>query len=191
MLNSSARSLRDIYLIGFSGSGKTVVGRLLATNLSSVFYDTDQMIADREGSSIAEIFDIRGEEYFRRVESAVIRELVENKADDKVVALGGGTFENEFNRKLLLNSGLVIFLSCSVRTIYSRLKEGPDRPLLRVRPKDGETTRQARVRRIKQMLSQRSSHYALADIRLSTTQRTPQMAAMELSERIRRLRGKV
>jgi shikimate kinase len=180
------KNSRNIFLIGFSGSGKSTVGPGLARALKVGFHDTDELIASREGRPVPETLDVRGEEYFRRVESSVIREVIGKYSDGMVVALGGGAFEDSRNRDMVLGTGLVVYLSCSVRGIYRRLAEKNDRPLLRVREQNGETVRQARLRRIKQLLSIRAVNYAKADIRFATTGREVEATVAELLERIRK-----
>ena len=108
-----------IYLVGFMGSGKTTIGRLLAERLGWHFADLDDEIEAQQGSSIAEIFDLRGEEEFRRIETGVVRAQVRTieRGRPTVVALGGGTFAQQANFDLLENNGVSIWLDCPLETV--------------------------------------------------------------------------
>src|SRR5215467_13564875 len=120
---------RLIFLLGFMGSGKTTVGRLLAEKLHWDFIDLDDEIIKRDGRHIKDIFDQNGEEFFRGVETAALRDIVRRKRT--VIALGGGTFVSHENRSLITTSGLSVFLSCPLTTILGRIKDDHSRPLNR------------------------------------------------------------
>ncbi len=161
----------NVYLVGFSGSGKSTVGSKLARLLKVAFYDTDSIIESRCGVTIDELFRERGERVFRGMEQEVIRELAERRGSI-VVALGGGALQRRDNRRLVKRTGMVIYLSCSVAEIYRRMKDKQDRPLLRVAPVGGPSRRQATIERIRNMLDKRLAHYMTADRRLSTSARS-------------------
>lgn len=153
------------------------------------FFDTDGEIEKREGCSVPDILNTRGEKYFRKVESNAIRNVLETRAGPKVIALGGGVFTVKGNRDLVFDSGLVVYLSCSVLEILRRLsgcQNEAERPLLKVKPRPGETMRAARLRRIKSLLDKRVDRYSEADIRISTTSKTPRMVAAELKKKLER-----
>ena len=175
---------RHIFLIGFSGSGKSTIGSKLARLLKAEFYDTDTLIEQRCGKPIDRIFSDDGEDTFRRLESQVIDELINRNEPRIVIALGAGAFEKCKNWNVVKRNGTVVYLSCSVREMYKRLKEKTDRPLLRVSPAKGETQRQAVLRRIKDLLGQRKRIYAQADIRISTTNRSINETVRQLHRRI-------
>lgn len=118
----------SIILIGLPGAGKTVVGKELAKKFDFSFLDTDYLIEELEGYSISEIFEIKGEVYFRDLETSVIKSLLGVK--NKVISIGGGAFEREENRNLLKQIGNVVYLKASVDTIYDRIKNAVGRPLL-------------------------------------------------------------
>ena len=175
---------KHIFLIGFSGSGKSTIGSRLARLLETEFHDTDMLIEQRCGKPIDRIFSDDGEDAFRQLESQVIDELINRNEPRMVVALGAGAFEERKNWNVVKRHGIVIYLSCSLREIYKRLKEKTDRPLLRVSPAKGETQRQAVLKRIKDLLGQRKRIYAQADIRISTTNRSIDETVRQLCRRI-------
>lgn len=177
---------KHIFLVGFSGSGKSMLGPRLARLLKARFYDTDTLIEKRCGKSIAQIFYDDGEAAFRRLESHVIGELLNHSRSRMVMALGGGAFQSRKNRDVVRQHGIVVYLSCSVKEIYRRMKDKTDRPLLRILPAKGETLRKAVIMRIKNLLNQRREGYALADIRVSTTNKSVDDALRELRGRIAR-----
>ena len=122
-----------LYLVGFMGSGKSAIGRLLADELGWSFADVDDDIEKEQGVSIAEIFDTRGEEEFRRLEHEALRKRVRDVEHGRplVLALGGGTFINPANRGLLEERGVTLWLDCSFPRICSRLEGQTHRPLAR------------------------------------------------------------
>ncbi len=160
-----------VFLIGFSGCGKSTIGPQLARRLKAGFYDTDAMIEQRMARKITEIFRDDGEATFRALESETIRQLV-SRSQRKVIALGGGAFSHRTNRALIKKSGMVVYLSCPVRELYRRLRHLSDRPLLDSRPAAGETMRQAKLRRIANLLENRKDAYRQAHIRVSTADKT-------------------
>ena len=120
--------LNNIVLIGPMGSGKTTVGRRLAESLKIEFFDADHEIIDKTGVSIDHIFDVEGEEGFRKRESSVLQELC-NKPNI-VLATGGGAVISEENRLLIKKTGSVIYLLSSVDQILRRTAKSKTRPLL-------------------------------------------------------------
>ena len=175
---------RHIFLVGFSGSGKSTVGSRLARLLEVEFYDTDTLIEQRCGKPIDHIFSDDGEDTFRRLESEIINELINRNEPRMVIALGAGAFEKRKNWNVVKRNGTVVYLSCSVREIYKRMKEKTDRPLLRVSPVKGETQRQAVLRRIKDLLAQRRLTYAQADVTISTTNKSMDETVRQLYRKI-------
>lgn len=119
---------KNIYLIGFMGAGKSSVSRAMAEMSGLEEVDMDAAIVSREGMMIPEIFEKKGEEYFRKAETEVLKELAGKQG--VIVSCGGGTILKEENRKLMKKSGEVVFLSASPETIYERVKNGRNRPLL-------------------------------------------------------------
>jgi len=122
-----------LYLVGFMGSGKSAVGRLLAHELGWSFADIDEDIESAQGVSIAEIFDTRGEQEFRGMEQEALRKRVREVECGKpmVLALGGGAFVDPANRKLLEERGVTVWLDCPFPRIHARIKGQAHRPLAR------------------------------------------------------------
>jgi shikimate kinase len=122
-----------LYLVGFMGSGKSSIGRLLADELGWTFVDIDEDIEATHGVSITEIFDERGEEEFRGIEREALRKRVREVEYGKpmVVALGGGAFVDSANQKLLEERGVTLWLDCSYSRICERLLGQTHRPLAR------------------------------------------------------------
>ena len=110
------------------GSGKTTVGKQLAKKTRMDFVDSDHMIEERCGVSISTIFDIEGEEGFRKRETKMIDELCQRNGI--VLATGGGVVTSEENRIILRKSGYVIYLKTSIETQIERTKKTRNRPLL-------------------------------------------------------------
>lgn len=120
--------MQNIILIGPMGSGKTTVGRQLAKRTRMEFVDSDHMIEDRCGVSISTIFDIEGEDGFRKRETKMLTELCQ--MNGIVLATGGGAITTEENRILLRKSGYVVYLKTSINTQLARTQKNQNRPLL-------------------------------------------------------------
>ena len=120
--------MKAVVFTGMMGSGKTSAGRLLAEKLGLQFVDIDEQIEKREGCSISEIFQQKGEIYFRKKESDVIRKSL---FDNVVISLGGGAFEDENTREFLLSNAVVIYLKTSAEVILKRIQNTNVRPLLK------------------------------------------------------------
>lgn len=123
-------SRRNIYLVGLMGAGKTTVGRQLAKRLARPFFDSDHEIVERTGVPIPTIFEIEGEDGFRRREAQTIHELAES--DGIVLATGGGVVLNPENRQRLHDTGWVVYLNVPPRLLYERTRHDRNRPLLNV-----------------------------------------------------------
>ncbi len=120
----------NIFLIGPMGAGKSSVGKYLAAQLGVDFYDTDEEIEKRTGASIGWVFDIEGEEGFRKREEGLVAELV--KMDNIVLATGGGTIISPLCREWLCQHGIVVYLKVSLGLQETRTLNESRRPLLQV-----------------------------------------------------------
>jgi shikimate kinase/3-dehydroquinate synthase len=139
---------KNIYLVGLMGAGKTTIGRILARKLGKRFIDSDHEIEARTGASIPWIFEIEGEESFRRREAEVIRDLCAE--DGVVLATGGGAVLNAQTRASLKTRGTVIYLRANVNSIMVRTAHDKNRPLLQ--------TADPR-RRLEELMAQREPLY--------------------------------
>ena len=144
---------KNIFLIGPMGAGKTTIGRQLAKKLSYNFYDSDYEIEKHTGADISLIFELEGEEGFRKRESQVLSELV--TFENIVLSTGGGSVLDPLNRKVLKDNGIVIYLKSSAEKLYKRTADDKRRPLLQT---------DDRLSKIKNILDEREPIYiALAD----------------------------
>ncbi len=165
---------RGIFLLGFMGSGKTTVGRHLAELIERPFEDLDSRIESAAGRTIADIFSKDGEAAFRRQETRALAALLAEMRSGSVVALGGGTFVQDENERLLKNSGgLTIFLECPVEELVARCGGLDHRPLF----KDAADFRQLYERRL--------PAYRRADWTVSTSSSTPLEAAQAIAAKLR------
>jgi len=117
-----------LWLIGMMGSGKTVVGTLVARRRSIPFYDIDEIVANDAGMAIRSIFEILGEEEFRARESRAVLELA--TAPDGIVATGGGVVLDPANTEAMRAEGMTMLLDVDVDLLRQRLGDGAERPLL-------------------------------------------------------------
>src|SRR5258706_701747 len=163
----------NIVLTGFMGTGKSVVGRHLATELHVPFVDVDQAITKKAGKPIKEIFAAEGESAFRKFENDVITELA---AQDKtVIATGGGALLNDKNREALQKNGILICLTARIGTLLERLKDDLTRPLL-----SGENLEQ----KVERLMTERQSVYNLCPIQVDTEGKTIAEVADEIIQKV-------
>jgi shikimate kinase len=118
----------NIFFVGLMGAGKTTIGKLLAKKLKKTFYDTDHEIEKKLGVKVSVIFELEGEEGFRKRETQMIDELTNKK--DIILATGGGAVLSEKNRRLLKERGKVIYLNAKPQHLAKRMAFDKDRPLL-------------------------------------------------------------
>ncbi len=119
---------KSLILVGPMGAGKTTIGRILAQELNLPFKDIDHIVVENSGADIPWIFDVEGEEGFRKREQQALSQAIES--EPSVIATGGGIVTIEQNRKLLKKAGLVIFLFASVEQQFLRTAKDSNRPLL-------------------------------------------------------------
>ena len=157
----------NLVMIGFMGSGKTTVGRLVANGLGREFVDIDELVVRGAGMAVPEIFRREGEDSFRRRESGAIDDAVRFPA--RVIAVGGGAVLSADNRTVLKQAGYLVYLRASPETLGGRLADDSDRPLLNVPD---------RVGRIRDLLVARGPVYETAgDLTVDTDQTSPEQAA--------------
>ena len=148
----------NIYLVGFMGTGKSAVGRELAKKKKWRFVDLDDLIELREGRTIPDIFNKKGEPYFRIIEKRALKEVSREKKF--VVACGGGAVINKENIKRMKESGIIICLKATPAVILKRTLKSVNRPLLNVgNPKE----------RIELLIKLRAPYYAMANKSIDTS----------------------
>ena len=119
----------NIFIVGPMGSGKSTVGKIISDELFLDFFDTDDEIEKRTGASIDWIFDLEGEEGFRRRESEILSEMAQKNSI--VLSTGGGIILDSSNRELLSSRGTVFYLSTPISIQVERTANDKDRPLLK------------------------------------------------------------
>lgn len=155
--------MRNVFLVGPMGAGKSTIGRLLAKELKVPFKDSDREIEARTGADIPWIFDVEGEEGFRQREEAMIAELVGEQGI--VLATGGGVVMRPANRKALQSHGFVVYLCTSVDQQLQRTAKDRQRPLLQT--PDPEQV-------LRDLMAKRDPLYReIADMVVETDQRGP------------------
>ena len=159
----------NIALIGFMGTGKSTVGRLIADQLRFNFIDTDELIELRAGKSVSAIFASEGEAAFRQYEAEVVAEL--SSRQRTIISTGGGLGANEAHVASLKQHALVVCLWASPENIWERVRSQTHRPLLK------EPDPLARIR---QLLSAREQCYKQADVLLNTEVRSLKEVAQQV-----------
>ena len=148
-----------VFLVGYAGSGKSSLGKRLARRLGVRFVDTDKLVEQSEGASIADIFHYEGEEYFRIAERRAVESLA-NEGVDLVVATGGGLPTWRDNMEWLVRSGVTVYLRRTPEQILSRLSDygREKRPMFRGK-RDEEL-----LQFMHEQMALRESDYAKAQI---------------------------
>ncbi|MFB9279916.1 shikimate kinase [Cohnella cellulosilytica] len=166
---SGSKYGRNIILVGFMGTGKSTVSRLLAERLSWGSLDTDEEIVRMAGKTIPQIFSEDGEAAFRDWESEAVREALDGER--KIVATGGGAVLREINRKRMLERGWVVALTADKASLIRRVNAAAgSRPLL-------EGDAEARVT---QLLATRRQAYDFAHAKVDTSAKSPEEVAEAL-----------
>ncbi|MET0250940.1 MAG: shikimate kinase [Novosphingobium sp.] len=150
---------RPLVLVGMMGSGKSTVGRKLASVLGFAFVDADDAIEEAAAMPIADIFSRYGEAYFRDGERRVLARVIEEAGPRQVIATGGGAFADPRTRALILERAIAIWLDCDVDTLVERTARKDTRPLLRQGDPHAILTR---------LLAERGPAYAEAQLRVES-----------------------
>lgn len=168
----------NIILVGFMGTGKSAVGKMLARRLNRPFVDLDRQIEREAGRSVRQIFAREGETVFRRLEAKAVREAVALKS--QVIATGGGVMCDEENVQALKSSGVLVCLTASADAILERIATSlVSRPLLAGGdPKE----------RVTALLALRAPTYARADVTIDTTGQTLEEVSEEILCKIEKLK---
>lgn len=165
--------MKPIILTGFMGCGKSTIGRLLAEKLNCHFEDADAVIEKRAGMTISQIFELEGEEGFRKREKEVLADLLNNSS--LVLATGGGAVLLKENRELFLQKGIVIFLKTDPKRVYKRLSENGLRPLAK-----GKTLGEMTA-----LYESRMPYYEECHICYDTLEKSPLQCVNELQKILR------
>ncbi|MDB6020973.1 MAG: aroK [Pedosphaera sp.] len=166
---SSTRQLSNIALIGFMGTGKSTVGRLLADQLQFAFVDTDELIETRTGKAIPAIFAVEGEAAFRQLEKDLVAEL--SARQRTIISTGGGLGADEANIASLKQHAMVVCLWASPEKIWDRVRTQTHRPLL----KEADP-----LAKIRQLLAAREKCYKQADVLMNTEVRSLKEVAQQV-----------
>lgn len=150
--------MRNIVLLGFMGTGKTVIAKKLAEKTGMQYVSTDKSIVEKELMSINDIFTKKGEPYFRDVEKKVVYDVC--GLDNVVLDTGGGIVMDLENIRNLRKKGVLVCLWADPLDIYKRTKYYEHRPLLNV---------QLPLEKIKELLEKRKSYYDMADYHVNTS----------------------
>jgi shikimate kinase len=162
---------KNIVLIGFMGTGKSTVGKILAKKMNRALVDIDYRIEEKEKRKISEIFEKEGEDHFRCLEKEMIRDAASHTG--QVITTGGGAVVDPENLAALKSNGLLVALTAFPETIYQRVKDTRHRPLL----KSGDL-----MSEIRRLLAVRMPSYEKADLHFSSDGKTPAQVADQILE---------
>ena len=154
MLDLSEIKKKNICILGLMGSGKSIIGKDLSKYLNLNFYDTDKEIELKTKKKISEIFEEKGELYFRDIEEKVCIEILTN--DNCVISLGGGSIISKKIRKIIKKNSYSIYLQVKLNNLQNRLKFSRKRPLLNKNLNNSEI--------LKNILKDRQKYYEKADL---------------------------
>ena len=161
--------MKNIVLIGFMGSGKTAVAKIISEKLKLKFVDIDELIEEEQGQAISEIFSTFGEDYFRGLEKEMVARAV--REGDQVIATGGGVVLDPENMVNLRKNGVIIWLAVSPEAAWERTKRDGTRPLLQVNYPE---------KTIEELLSFRKALYARADFKVETSNLSVEQVVKEI-----------
>lgn len=150
--------MKNIYLIGFMGAGKSTVAKELVAAVDAKGVEMDQLIEEQQKMPITEIFEKYGEEHFRDLETELLKSLA--KEENLVVSCGGGSVLRDENTAFMKENGCIVLLTAEPETIYERVKNSTNRPIL-----NGNMN----VEYIRGLMEKRRERYeSVADIRVAT-----------------------
>ena len=159
-----------IFLIGFMGCGKSTNAACLAEMTGAKQVEMDQMIVENEGMAIADIFKEKGEAYFRELETNLIKSFA--RVEPAVISCGGGAVLKDENVRFMKECGKIVLLTADPGTIYERVKDSTDRPVLNGNMK---------VSYIEDLMEKRRPKYeAAADVRVATDGKTAEEICREI-----------
>lgn len=166
--------MKNIYLIGFMGAGKSTVAKELVKCLDARLVEMDQRIEEEQGMAITRIFETRGEPYFRDLETELLRTLAQE--EKLVVSCGGGSVLRDENAALMKKQGCIVLLSATPETIYGRVKNSTNRPIL-----NGNMN----VEYIRGLMEKRHDRYeSVADVRIETDGKTIREVCEEILSKV-------
>ena len=146
---------KNLVLIGMMGSGKSTIGRLLSDTTKQNLIDTDKLIEKETKSNIREIFQKKGENFFRKIEEKVV--LNSLKFSNTIIAVGGGAFLNDKIREKIKNNCISVWLNCNEQTLIPRIKNSKKRPkAYQLKDKD-----------LIKLINNRSKIYSKADYKIN------------------------
>jgi shikimate kinase len=153
------------YLTGFMAAGKSTIGPILANTLGWEFYDLDKEVEKKEGMKIIELFNQKGEEYFRKSETEILKEL--SGRNKVIISLGGGAIASDENFRIIKSSGKIIYLKSSPEIVYRRLRFKRDRPAFIFEGEELPSEEQF-LKRINELLDARKKYYEQCDFVIDT-----------------------
>ena len=161
---------KNIVLIGMMGSGKSTIGYLLSKSVNLKFVDIDKVIEKESGLKIFQIFEKKGESYFRTLEEKVSLKILKERK--KIIALGGGGFTNKNIRKEVLSNNLSFWLNWKSSTIISRISKSKKRPIAFNSSEDN----------LKKLIIERSNIYSEAKFKINCETLTKNMIVKNIIE---------
>ena len=161
---------KNIVLIGMMGSGKSTIGYLLSKSINLKHVDIDKLIEKETGLKIYDIFEKKGEEYFRNLEEKITLKLLKNKKN--IISLGGGGFINKNIRKEVLNNNISFWLNWKSSTIIQRILKSKKRPL----------TKNASENDLKKLINGRLKIYSEANFKINCENLTKYMITKQIIE---------
>ncbi|MFJ8262116.1 shikimate kinase [Rummeliibacillus sp. NPDC094406] len=169
--------MRKVYLVGYMGSGKSAIGRRLSYFLRMPYYDMDKEIVKREKMTIPEIFEQKGEAYFRKIETEFLKDF---RDEFCIISTGGGVAMNAENRKIMRQTGLVLFLDATFPDIWKRIHKDKNRPIVQ------RSTKQE----LEDLFYQRRKYYkSAAHINIRTEGRSLRQIVEYAAFQVTRLKG--